>query len=187
LTRIDASALAGADEGRADFCDFAKINQACHTARATDPVGPLGVRAADRRRHAMLSQSVLLKGSMVILRPLAPRCGPSSNAASSPYCLNHLDRAPGTSHFRTPLARGRELMRELRARYSGLCQPTYVRDGADGEGKVPVGPSTRERHSAGASVRNRKSRARPSAARPCRSCGAADDLREPSNPIARPT
>jgi lysine 2,3-aminomutase len=31
-------------------------------------------------------------------------------------------------------------MRDLRARASGLCQPTYVLDIPGGYGKVPVGP-----------------------------------------------
>jgi lysine 2,3-aminomutase len=55
-----------------------------------------------------------------------------------PYYLHHLDRAPGTAHFRTTIAHGQDLMRELRGRYSGLCQPTYVLDWP-GRGKVPVG------------------------------------------------
>ncbi len=31
-------------------------------------------------------------------------------------------------------------MREMRGRFSGLCQPTYVLDIPDGHGKVPIGP-----------------------------------------------
>jgi lysine 2,3-aminomutase len=57
-----------------------------------------------------------------------------------PYYLHHADLAPGTSHLRTDLAKGQALMRELRGRVSGLCQPTYVLDIPGGHGKVPVGP-----------------------------------------------
>ena len=32
------------------------------------------------------------------------------------------------------------LMRALRGRYSGLCQPTYVLDIPGGRGKSPIGP-----------------------------------------------
>jgi lysine 2,3-aminomutase len=39
------------------------------------------------------------------------------------------------------LARGQELMRQLRGRMSGLCQPVYVLDIPGGFGKVPVGPN----------------------------------------------
>jgi lysine 2,3-aminomutase len=58
-----------------------------------------------------------------------------------PYYLHHADLAPGTSHFRTSIAEGQALMRSLRGRVSGLCQPTYVLDIPGGHGKVPVGPT----------------------------------------------
>ena len=45
-----------------------------------------------------------------------------------PYYLHHGDLAPGTAHLRTTLAQGQELMRQLRGRVSGLCQPDYVID-----------------------------------------------------------
>ena len=48
--------------------------------------------------------------------------------------------APGTSHLRTSIERGQELMRALRGRVSGLCQPTYVLDIPGGHGKSPIGP-----------------------------------------------
>ncbi|HXF55277.1 MAG TPA: lysine 2,3-aminomutase, partial [Hyphomicrobiaceae bacterium] len=43
-------------------------------------------------------------------------------------------------HFRTTIAKGRELVRTLRRRLSGLAQPTYVLDIPGGYGKVPIGP-----------------------------------------------
>ena len=57
-----------------------------------------------------------------------------------PYYLHHPDLAPGTSHFRVSIPEGQALMRALRGRWSGLCQPTYVLDIPGGHGKVPVGP-----------------------------------------------
>ena len=36
---------------------------------------------------------------------------------------------------------GQALMRALRGRLSGLCQPTYVLDIPGGHGKVPIGPA----------------------------------------------
>jgi len=41
----------------------------------------------------------------------------------------------------TTLAEGQALMRDLRGRVSGLCQPTYVLDIPGGYGKSPVGPA----------------------------------------------
>src|SRR5262249_49873038 len=58
-----------------------------------------------------------------------------------PYYLHHADLAPGTGHLRTDIATGQELMRKLRGRFSGLCQPSYVLDIPGGHGKSPVGPS----------------------------------------------
>ena len=45
----------------------------------------------------------------------------------------------GTAHFRTGIAAGQALVRSLRGRVSGLCQPTYVLDIPGGYGKVPIG------------------------------------------------
>jgi lysine 2,3-aminomutase len=58
-----------------------------------------------------------------------------------PYYLHHPDPAPGTARFRVTLAEGQALVRGLRGRYSGLCQPTYVLDIPGGFGKVPAGPA----------------------------------------------
>jgi lysine 2,3-aminomutase len=57
-----------------------------------------------------------------------------------PYYLHHADLARGTSHFRTGIAAGQRLVRSLRGRISGLCQPTYVLDIPGGHGKVPLAP-----------------------------------------------
>jgi lysine 2,3-aminomutase len=58
-----------------------------------------------------------------------------------PYYLHHPDLAPGTAEFRLPLSEGQDLVRSLRGRVSGLCQPSYVLDLPGGHGKSPVGPS----------------------------------------------
>lgn len=65
---------------------------------------------------------------------------PPPNCVKS-YYLHHGDLAQGTSHFRTTIGEGQELMRELRGRVSGTCQPTYVLDIPGGHGKVPIGPT----------------------------------------------
>jgi lysine 2,3-aminomutase len=88
----------------------------------------------------LLSQSVLLKGVNDDAATLEALFRGLVAMRVKPYYLHHLDRAPGTSHFRTGLAAGQALMRALRGRVSGLCQPTYVLDLPGGHGKVPVGP-----------------------------------------------
>jgi lysine 2,3-aminomutase len=85
----------------------------------------------------MLAQSVLLEGVNDDADTLGALMRAFVECRIKPYYLHHLDRAPGTAHFRTSTAHGKKLTRALRTRYSGLCQPTYVIDRA-GEGKVPV-------------------------------------------------
>ena len=85
----------------------------------------------------MLAQSVLLKGVNDDTDALGALMRAFVECRIKPYYLHHLDRAPGTAYFRTTVAHGQELMRALRTRYSGLCQPSYVID-VPGDGKVPV-------------------------------------------------
>jgi lysine 2,3-aminomutase len=61
-------------------------------------------------------------------------------ARVKPYYLHHADLAPGTGHFRTTIAEGKSLMKQLRGHVSGLAQPSYVLDIPGGHGKVPIGP-----------------------------------------------
>ena len=88
----------------------------------------------------LLSQSVLLRGVNDDAAVLARLFRTLVENRIKPYYLHHLDRAKGTSHFRVPIAEGQDLMRDLRGRISGLCQPTYVLDIPGGYGKVPIGP-----------------------------------------------
>jgi lysine 2,3-aminomutase len=89
----------------------------------------------------MLSQSVLLKGVNDDIATLTALMRAFVECRIKPYYLHHADLAPGTSHLRTSIEAGQELMRELRGRVSGLCQPAYMLDIPDGAGKVPIGPS----------------------------------------------
>ena len=89
----------------------------------------------------MLSQTVLLKGVNDDPQTLESLLRAFVRNRIKPYYLHHADLAPGTGHFRTTLAEGQALMRELRGKVSGLCQPTYVLDIPGGAGKVPVGPA----------------------------------------------
>ena len=88
----------------------------------------------------LLGQSVLLKGINDDAATLEALFRGLVAMRVKPYYLHHADLARGTAHFRTKLTAGRELVRRLRGRVSGLCQPTYVVDLPGGHGKVPVGP-----------------------------------------------
>jgi lysine 2,3-aminomutase len=89
----------------------------------------------------MVSQSVLLHGINDDAVTLASLMRAFVECRIKPYYLHHGDLAPGTAHLRTTLAQGQALMRALRGRVSGLCQPDYVLDIPGGFGKAPVGPA----------------------------------------------
>jgi lysine 2,3-aminomutase len=89
----------------------------------------------------MLSQSVLLRGVNDDAEVLGELMRTLVECRIKPYYLHHGDLAPGTAHWRTGLDEGQALMRTLRGRWSGLCQPTYVLDIPGGHGKSPVGPN----------------------------------------------
>jgi lysine 2,3-aminomutase len=58
-----------------------------------------------------------------------------------PYYLYQCDLVQGAGHFRTPVAKGIEVMEALRGHTSGFAVPTYVIDAPEGGGKVPVLPN----------------------------------------------
>ncbi len=89
----------------------------------------------------MLSQSVLLRGVNDDPDALEALMRALVETRIKPYYLHHGDLAPGTSHLRTSIPEGQALMRAMRGRVSGLCQPTYVLDIPGGHGKAPIGPS----------------------------------------------
>jgi len=89
----------------------------------------------------LLSQTVLLKGINDRVEVLGELMRALVERGVRPYYLHHPDPAPGTARFRVTLAEGQALVRGLRGRYSGLCQPTYVLDIPGGFGKIPAGPA----------------------------------------------
>ena len=97
----------------------------------------------------LLSQTVLLKGVNDRVEVLGELMRALVERGVRPYYLHHPDPAPGTARFRVSLAEGQALVRGLRGRYSGLCQPTYVLDIPGGFGKVPAGPAWIEPAGAG--------------------------------------
>ncbi|MBU1377348.1 MAG: lysine-2,3-aminomutase-like protein [Alphaproteobacteria bacterium] len=112
-------------------------------ANHADELTPAAEAACARILDAgipMVSQTVLLKGVNDDAATLEALMRRFVEMRIKPYYLHHADLAPGTAHFRTTLAEGQALMRDLRGKVSGLCQPTYVLDIPGGHGKSPVGP-----------------------------------------------
>jgi lysine 2,3-aminomutase len=58
-----------------------------------------------------------------------------------PYYIYQCDLVEGAGHFRTPVAKGFEIMEALRGHTSGYAVPTFVVDAPGGGGKIPVGPN----------------------------------------------
>jgi lysine 2,3-aminomutase len=101
-------------------------------------------RACNRLTAAgipLLSQSVLLRGVNDDIETLDALMRALVETRIKPYYLHHADLAPGTAQFRTTIAEGQALMRQLRARASGLCQPGYVLDIPGGHAKANLAPS----------------------------------------------
>lgn len=57
-----------------------------------------------------------------------------------PYYLYQCDPIPGSSHFRTPVEKGLEIIREMRGFTSGYAIPHFVIDAPGGGGKIPLLP-----------------------------------------------
>ncbi len=111
-----------------------------HARELTGPAREACARLADAG-IPLVSQSVLLRGINDNIGALSDLMRAFVECRIKPYYLHHGDLAPGTAHLRTTLAEGQDLMRQLRGRVSGLCQPDYVIDIPGGAGKSPVGPN----------------------------------------------
>ncbi len=118
-------------------------------ARELTPAADAALHRLAGAGALLLSQTVLLRGVNDRVEVLGDLMRALVERGVRPYYLHHPDRAPGTARFRVSFAEGQALVRGLRGRYSGLCQPTYVLDIPGGFGKVPAGPAWIESGEAG--------------------------------------
>ncbi|RME88239.1 MAG: lysine 2,3-aminomutase [Anaerolineae bacterium] len=58
-----------------------------------------------------------------------------------PYYLYQCDLVEGAGHFRTPVAKGVEIIEGLRGHTSGFAVPQYIIDAPGGGGKIPIQPN----------------------------------------------
>ena len=84
----------------------------------------------------VMNQTVLLKGVNDDGKTLETLFRGLVRTRVRPYYLLQMDPVRGSSHLRTPLARGVEIMRELQGRVSGIALPKFVCDTPNGKGKV---------------------------------------------------
>ena len=133
--RVTPALVKALDAGKAVYV----VIHANHPRELTDAAKRAVARLV-RGGIPVLSQSVLLRGVNDDAATLEALFRALVAMRVKPYYLHHPDLARGTAHFRGDIADGQRLMRALRGRVSGLCQPTYVLDIPGGYGKVPIGP-----------------------------------------------
>ena len=56
------------------------------------------------------------------------------------YYIFHAKSVAGTTHFRTSIDEGIEIIEYLRGYTSGLAIPTYILNAPGGNGKTPIAP-----------------------------------------------
>ena len=100
--------------------------------------------ACDRMTRAGIplgNQTVLLAGvndNVHIQRDLVQKL---VRIRVRPYYLYQCDLVEGAGHFRTPVAKGIEIMEGLRGHTSGFAVHQYIIDAPGGGGKIPVSPN----------------------------------------------
>ena len=103
-----------------------EMHQACN--RLADAGIPLG------------SQTVLLSGINDDVGTMKQLMQGLLRFRVKPYYLYQCDPIPGSSHFRTPVSKGLEMIRGLRGHTTGYAVPNYVIDAPGGGGKIPLLP-----------------------------------------------
>lgn len=86
----------------------------------------------------MVSQTVLLKGVNDSVSTMTQLMYALLEAHVKPYYLLQCDPVSGTSHFRTAIEKGLEIVNALHGNISGLAVPQFVVDAPGGGGKVPL-------------------------------------------------
>ena len=86
------------------------------------------------------SQTVLLSGINDDVETMKRLVHGLLKIRVKPYYLYQCDPIPGSSHFRTLVTKGLEVIRGLRGFTTGYAVPTYVIDAPGGGGKIPLLP-----------------------------------------------
>jgi lysine 2,3-aminomutase len=104
-----------------------ELEQACdRLSRAGIPLGNQSVLLAGVNDCVHLQRDLVQKLVRIRVRP---------------YYLYQCDLVEGAGHFRTPVAKGIEIIEGLRGHTSGYAVPQFIVDGPGGGGKIPVMPN----------------------------------------------
>jgi len=110
-----------------------------HPAELTPEVTEACTRLADAG-IPLGSQTVLLRGVNDSVETLKKLYHGLLMRRVRPYYLYQCDPITGSSHFRTSVDKGLEIMQGLRGHTTGYAVPTYVIDAPGGGGKIPLLP-----------------------------------------------
>jgi lysine 2,3-aminomutase len=108
-----------------------------------DEITPETAQACERLADAGIplgSQTVLLKGINDDVETMRRLMHELLKIRVRPYYLYQCDPIIGSSHFRTTVEKGLEMIQGLRGHTSGYAVPTYVIDAPGGGGKIPLLP-----------------------------------------------
>jgi lysine 2,3-aminomutase len=100
--------------------------------------------ACDRMCRAGIplgNQSVLLAGVNDCVHMQRELVQKLTRIRVRPYYLYQCDLVEGAGHFRTPVAKGIEIIEGLRGHTSGYAVPQFIVDAPGGGGKIPVMPN----------------------------------------------
>jgi lysine 2,3-aminomutase len=108
-----------------------------------DEITPEVAEATKRLADAGIvlgSQTVLLQGINDNVETMKELMHKLLKMRIKPYYIYQCDPIPGSSHFRTPISKGLEIIQGLRGHTSGYAIPHYVIDAPGGGGKIPLLP-----------------------------------------------
>ena len=129
-----------------DLCNMLKIfHPLWMSIHFTHPeeLTPETITACNRLVDAGIplgSQTVLLKGINDDISILKQMFHGLLKMRVKPYYLYQCDPVSGSAHFRTPVEKGLEIIRQLRGHTTGYAIPQFVIDAPGGGGKIPVLP-----------------------------------------------
>jgi lysine 2,3-aminomutase len=109
-----------------------------------DECTPETVQACTRLADAGIplgSQTVLLRGINDNVETMKQLMHNLLKMRVRPYYLYQCDPITGSSHFRTSVEKGLEIVEGLRGHTTGYAVPTYVIDAPGGGGKIPLQPN----------------------------------------------
>ena len=95
------------------------------------------------KSHVIIgNQSVLLKGVNDNADVMLSLCHRLLQMGVRPYYIYQCDKITGSSHFRTSIETGLEIIRKLRGHTTGYALPHYIYYAPGGGGKIHLNPDT---------------------------------------------